>query len=209
MHQNLNDLDTKEKIIVTAIEQFMQFGIRAVTMDDIARLAGVSKKTIYQEFSDKNQLVLETFQKALEQDECKMKELPQLNNGVIEHLVGLSIYVRKRFAEMNPFVMNELQRYYPQCWQIFEEFKQKYIYQEIMEVLQKGKEEGYFRSEINSEIIAAMRVEQMSSLFDPIKFPPSKFNLGELHLEVFEHFLHGIFTEKGKDTYQKKKTNQQ
>ncbi|SNS16175.1 transcriptional regulator, TetR family [Belliella buryatensis] len=200
-------MDTKEKIIVTAIEQFMQYGIRAVTMDDIARLAGISKKTIYQEFADKNQLVLETFQTALEQDECKMKSLPSLKDGVIEHLLGLSAYVRKRFAEMNPFVMNELQRYYPQCWQIFEEFKQKHVHQEIIDVIKKGIEEGYFRSEINPEIIASMRVEQMTSLFDPIKFPPSKFNLGELHVEVFEHFLHGIFTEKGKEAYQKKKTN--
>lgn len=186
----------------------MQFGIRAVTMDDIARLAGVSKKTIYQEFSDKNQLVLETFKTALDRDECKMKELPDLNDGVIEHLLGLSSYVRKRFSEMNPYVLNELQRYYPQCWQIFEDFKQKYVYQEIITVLEKGKEGGFFRPEINPEMIAAMRVEQMTSLFDPIKFPPSKFNIADLHVEVFEHFLHGIFSEKGKEIYLKKKNSQ-
>ncbi|MCH7415376.1 TetR/AcrR family transcriptional regulator [Belliella sp. R4-6] len=202
-------MDTKEKIIVTAIDQFMQYGIRSVTMDDIARLSGVSKKTVYQEFVDKNQLVYETFQSALEQDECKMKALPKLNDGVIDHLVGLSSYVRKRFSQMNPFVMNELQRYYPQCWQIFEEFKQKHIHQEIIDVLVKGIEEGYFRPEINPQIIATMRIEQMMSLFDPLKFPPAKFNLGEVHVEVFEHFLHGIFTEKGKETYLKKKSKQE
>ncbi|MFD2036210.1 TetR/AcrR family transcriptional regulator [Belliella marina] len=199
-------MDTREKIIVTAVEQFMQFGIRSVTMDDIARLTGVSKKTVYQEFSDKNQLVLETFQKELDEAGCKISELPDINGGVIDHLIGLSCYLKKRFSEMNPFVLNEIQRYYPQCWQIFEDFKKKHIHQEIIGVLEKGVEQGYFRPEINTEIIAAMRIEQMSSLFDPIKFPPSKHNMGDLHLEIFEHFLYGIFTEKGKETYLNKKS---
>ncbi len=92
----------------------MHLGVRSVTMDDIARQAGVSKKTIYQEFSDKNQLVFESFSTALEEDKCKMENLPQLNEGVIEHLIGLSNYMRKRFGDMNPLVMNEIQRYHPQ-----------------------------------------------------------------------------------------------
>ena len=177
-------------------------------MDDIARLAGVSKKTIYQEFIDKNHLVLETFQSAIQDDEMMMKRLPQLNDGIIEHLIGLSTYIRKRFSEMNPLVMNEIQRYYPQCWQLFEDFKSKCIYKDIVNLLEKGIQDGYFRPEIDPEIIALMRMEQMMSLFDPIKFPPSKYNMGDLHLEMFEHFLHGIFTEKGKETYLKKKNSQ-
>lgn len=201
-------MDTREKIIVTAIDQFMHYGIRSITMDDIARLAGISKKTIYQEFTDKNHLVLETFQSALDNDEMMLKCLPQLNDGIIEHLIGLSNYIRKRFSEMNPLVMNEIQRYYPQCWQLFEDFKSKCIYQDIVNLLEKGIHDGFFRPEIDPEIIALMRMEQMMSLFDPIKFPPSKYNMGDLHLEMFEHFLYGIFTDKGKETYLKKKNSQ-
>lgn len=201
-------MDTREKIIVTAIDQFMHYGIRSVTMDDIARLAGISKKTIYQEFTDKNHLVLETFQSALDNDEMMLKRLPQLNDGIIEHLIGLSNYIRKRFSEMNPLVMNEIQRYYPTCWQLFEDFKSKCIYRDIVNLLEKGIQDGFFRPEIDPEIIALMRMEQMMSLFDPIKFPPSKYNMGDLHLEIFEHFLYGIFTDKGKKTYLKKKNSQ-
>lgn len=201
-------MDTREKIIVTSIDQFMHYGIRSVTMDDIARLAGISKKTIYQEFTDKNHLVLETFQSALDNDEMMLKRLPQLNDGIIEHLIGLSNYIRKRFSEMNPLVMNEIQRYYPTCWQLFEDFKSKCIYRDIVNLLEKGIQDGFFRPEIDPEIIALMRMEQMMSLFDPIKFPPSKYNMGDLHLEIFEHFLYGIFTDKGKKTYLKKKNSQ-
>ncbi|WP_291785222.1 TetR/AcrR family transcriptional regulator [Cecembia sp.] len=194
-------METREKIIDTAKEQFMRFGVRSVTMDDIARLAGVSKKTIYQEFSDKNQLVFETFSSELEESMVRLEHLPKIKDGVIEHLVGLTHYIRQRFGDMNPMVMNEIQRYFPQCWQLFENFKKDYVLKEIIELLEKGKEEGYFRPEINTEIIALMRMEQMMFIFDPIKFPPSKFNAVDLQLEIFEHFLYGIFTEKGREAY--------
>jgi TetR/AcrR family transcriptional regulator, cholesterol catabolism regulator len=198
-------LETRDKIIETAKVQFMRFGVRSVTMDDIARQAGVSKKTIYQEFADKNQLVYDTFSAALEEDIVSMEDLPRIKDGIIEHLVGLTYYIRKRFTDMNPLVMNEIQRYFPQCWRLFEDFKHGHILKEITELLEKGKEEGFFRSEINTEIIALMRLEQMMVIFDPIKFPPSKYNQVELQLQIFEHFLYGIFTEKGREAYLKQK----
>lgn len=170
-------------------------------MDDIARMAGVSKKTIYQEFTDKNQLVYETFDLAIATDKKLMDQIPKYQDGVIEHILGLSAFIRKRFSDFNPMVLNEIQRYFPQCWQLFEEFKNKHIVNEIIALLEKGKSEGVIRKEINSEIIALMRMEQMMLTFDPLKFPTSKYNHVELQLQIFEHFLYGIFTDKGKDAY--------
>lgn len=205
LSSNRNNVDTKEKIIETATEQFMRYGIRSVTMDDIARMAGVSKKTIYQEFTDKNQLVYETFDSAIRNDKKAMEQIPKFQDGVIDHLLGLTAYIRRRFSDFNPMILNEIQRYFPQCWQLFEEFKNKHIVNEIIELLEKGKSEGVIRTEINSEIIALMRMEQMMLTFDPLKFPPSKYNQVELQLHIFEHFLYGIFTDKGKMAYQNQK----
>jgi len=204
----LEKLETKNKIIETATEQFMRYGVRSVTMDDIARLAGVSKKTIYQEFSDKNQLVYETFSRALDEDKCMMEKFPQLKDGVIEHMTGMATYIRERFGDMNPLVLNEIQKYYPEAWQLFEDFKENHIYEEIVGVLEKGVEEGYFRPEIDTRIIARMRLEQMMFSWDPVKFPPSKFNPVDLQIEIFEHFLFGIFTEKGRKAYLTQKIQQ-
>jgi TetR/AcrR family transcriptional regulator, cholesterol catabolism regulator len=176
-------------------------------MDDIARNAGVSKKTIYLDFTDKNQLVLESFSAALEQDKCMMEKFPMVKDGIIDHLVGLSLYIRDRFSDFNPLILHEIQRYYPQCWQVFEDFKHEHVYQEIFQLLEKGKEEGVIRPEINSEIIALMRIEQIMYIFDPIKFPVSKFNIVDLQMEIFEHFLFGVFTDKGKAAYLKQKNN--
>jgi TetR/AcrR family transcriptional regulator, cholesterol catabolism regulator len=200
-------LDTRSKIIEVAKEQFTHLGVRTVTMDEIARLAGVSKKTIYQEFTDKNSLVLEAFTAILDEDKCMMKQFPQMEDGIIEHLISLSNYIRKRFSDLNPMVMNEIQRYYPQCWALFEDFKKKGIQKEIMNLLEKGIEKGYFRPEIDTRIMSMVRIEQLMISFDPIKFPPSQYNLADLQIELFEHFLFGIFTEKGREAYLQMKNN--
>jgi TetR/AcrR family transcriptional regulator, cholesterol catabolism regulator len=200
-------LETRIKIIEVAKEQFMHLGVRAVTMDEIARLSGVSKKTIYQEFTDKNALVLETFTTFLDEHNCMMQQLPELEDGVIEHLISLSTLIRKRFSEINPMVLNELQRYYPQCWALFEDFKKRGIQEEIIKLLEMGIEKGYFRPEIDTRIMSMVRIEQMMVSFDPIKFPPSQYNLVDLQIELFEHFLFGIFTEKGRAAYLNMKNN--
>jgi TetR/AcrR family transcriptional regulator, cholesterol catabolism regulator len=202
-------LTTKEKIIEVAVEQFMRYGVRAVTMDDIARQAGVSKKTIYQEFEDKNQLVNDVFSNEMEKDECELKALFEEDNGIINHFFTMTRYIRKRFAEMNPMLLHEIQRYYPQSWQKIEEFKKNHMKKDIKFVLEKGKEEGLFRPEINTDILAQMRLEQITLSMDSRVFPANEFNMMDVQLQIFDHFLHGILTDKGRQAYQEKQLNQE
>ena len=177
-------------------------------MDQIAREAGISKKTIYQEFSDKKQLVYETFSHELDVNVCKLKQLEDDVDGVIEHLIAFSKFLRERFTDMHPMVLNEIKRYYPESWALFEKFKEEYAINNMENLIEKGKQLGYFRPEINARLLAMMRLEQISFLFDPTRFDPSKINLVELQLQMFEHFLYGIFTDKGRAAYQEKMNHQ-
>lgn len=168
----------------------------------------MSKKTIYQEFSDKKQLVYETFSQELEVNACKMMQLEGDADGVIEHIIAFSKFLRERFTNMHPLILNEIKRYYPESWALFEKFKEEYAITNLENLLERGKELGYFRQEINSRLLAMMRLEQISFLFDPVKFNPVRINLGELQFQIFEHFLYGIFTEKGRAAYEEKMNHQ-
>jgi len=201
-------LETREKIIGVAIKEFYRFGIKSVTMDQIAREAGMSKKTIYQEFADKKQLVYETFSQELEVNACKMKQLEDEVDGVIEHLIVFSKFLKDHFTDMHPMVLNEIKRYYPESWALFEKYKEEYAINNIENLIEKGKQLGYFRPKINSRLLAMMRLEQISFLFDPIKFNPVRINLGEMQFQIFEHFLYGIFTDKGRAAYEEKMNHQ-
>lgn len=194
-------METRQRILQIATEQFTRFGVRTVTMEDLARLAGVSKKTIYQEFSDKKDLVKEAFEKILEEDRCKMAYIIESEDGVIEHLVKASKMMRERLQNINPMAIMEIQKYFPESWKMFEDFKINVIMTDLVNVIEKGKQLGYFRTELDSEIIAKVRVNQITSAFDPSNFMNPGFNLADEQFVLMDHFLHGIFTEKGRLAY--------
>lgn len=194
-------METRKRILELATEQFSRFGVRTVTMEDLARLAGVSKKTIYQEFADKKDLVKEAFERILEQDRCKLAFIVENEDGVIEHLVKTSKMMRERLQNMNPLAIMEIQKYFPESWKMFEDFKAKVIMNDLVNVIEKGKKLGYFREEIDSEILAKVRVNQITSAFDPVNFTDPNYNLAEEQMVLLDHFLHGIFTEKGRFAY--------
>jgi len=194
-------LETKEKILEVAMGQFTRLGVRYVTMDDIARSAGVSKKTIYQEFKDKGQLVFEAFKNSMDSDQAFFMRLHEECECPIEHFVEVSKYIRSRFSDINPLVFGEIQRYYPKSWKLFEEFKHNCAIKTIIDVLNSGRKKGYFRKEINTDILAMLRLDQISSTFDPNRFPPAKYNILEVQMAIMDHFIHGILTEKGRELF--------
>lgn len=103
---------------------------------------------------------------------------------------------------MNPLILNEIKRYYPQAWIRFEAFKNGLALKTMVDVLIKGKDAGYFRKEIDVEILAMLRVEQIA--FDFRSLPSaSQFDMVQLQLELFDHFIHGILTDIGREAYLK------
>jgi AcrR family transcriptional regulator len=197
----LLDVETRQRILDVATEQFARFGVRTITMEDLARQVGISKKTIYQEFEDKKDLVKEVFARILEEDRRRLAFIAEQGDGVIEHLVQTSKMMRERLTSINPLVILEVQKYFPEAWKIFESFKEETIQTDLVKVLEKGKELGYFRKEIDSKVLAKVRISQITSAFDPRSFADVEYNLVEEQMIILDHFLHGIFTEKGREAY--------
>jgi hypothetical protein len=101
----------------------------------------------------------------------------------------------------------EIQKYFPEVWDMFNEFKEEIIVTDIINVIEKGKGLGYFRSEINAKILANMRIDQINSSMSPLNKNRGDFSLLTLHIEMLDHFLHGIFTEKGRQAYLQKQNS--
>lgn len=195
------EVETRQRILEIAMAQFARFGVRTITMEDLARQAGISKKTIYQEFDDKKDLVKAVFAAILEQDRKRLQFILEQGDGVIEHLVQTSKMMRERLTSINPLVILEVQKYFPEAWNLFESFKEETIQQDLIKVLERGKELGYFRPEIDSKVLARVRLTQVTSAFDPKNFAEPDYNLVEEQMIILDHFLHGIFTEKGRQAY--------
>lgn len=188
---------TINRIVKGSEELFFKYGLRSVTMDDIAKHLGMSKKTIYKSFEDKDSIIHALMVQKLSEDEHDIVCLSQGTNNVIEVVFKLMSHMNQMFTKINPNVFYELQKYYPNSWKLFKEFKENCILRMVEETLKRGMKEGHIREDINYKVIARLRLEEVEMGFNPIVFPPDKFKIADVQVALIEHWLYGICTLKG------------
>lgn len=187
----------EDRILAGAQELFFKYGIKSITMDDIAKHLAISKKTIYLYFKDKNEVV-ETLMKArLKTDECEMHHSAMKSRNVIEEVFSIMNHISVMFSQMNPILFYELQKYHPNAWKLFKTFKEECVERMVEDSIKRGIREGLVRSDIDTRVIARMRMETLEMGLNPELFPPDKFKIVDVQLALLDHFLHGICTIKG------------
>lgn len=170
-------------------------------MDEIARELGISKKTIYQYFKDKDEVVTEATRYLLDCDRKEFEEIQEQSGNSIEELFLISKCLRKNFENLNPSILFDLKRYHPKAWDLFIEVKENFFKETVRKSLRQGINEGFFRPEIDVEILTVLRLEQVQMSFDPRIFSRSEFDFREVQMQFFDHFVNGIFTDKGRSYY--------
>lgn len=203
----MTDSEVKEKILRGAEDLFLKYGVRSISMDDIARHLTVSKKTLYQHFSDKEELVFTVCRSHMTKNRIEFEEIKATAKNAIDELVKISRCLKKTMEETNPSLLFDLQKYHPSAWQEWVNYKHQYIKESVIKNLKQGIEEGYFRTDLNPEILAKVRIELVQLGFDEGIFPRSKFQLAEVQLQIFDHFVYGLVTEKGRKLYLKYKAH--
>ncbi|MFN4145757.1 MAG: TetR/AcrR family transcriptional regulator [Runella sp.] len=198
----------KERILEKAQELFFRYGVKSVTMDDIARELGISKKTIYQHFTDKDAMVYAGVLAHFDHERCVSEKMQAQAPDPIAEVVMASEQLRQMLTGMNPTMIFDIKRYYPQAWVAFTEFKNGFILDNIRQNLKKGIEMGLYRGNLNVEVLAKLRNEEIELGFDAQIYPPQKFNLLEVQLAMLDHFLRGIVTSKGLKLYENYLENQ-
>jgi AcrR family transcriptional regulator len=186
-----------DRIIQGGEELFLTAGIKSVTMDDIAKHLGMSKKTIYQFFKDKNELVIALVKKKLQEDEDQICSLIAKSENVIEEMINMMKCSEEIFSRINPIVIHDLQKYHPDAWKHFQNFKADVIVHTLELLLTKGIHQGYIRPDIDVKIMARMRVHQVEMGFNASIFPVAEFSTWKVQYQLLEHFNFGICTLKG------------
>lgn len=190
-------MEMKEKILQASQELFFKYGIRSISMDDIAKHLSISKKTIYQFYKDKDEVV-----QLLIEGKCKgdLKYFENIHKdaaNVIEEMFSVMKHLGKLMGEMNPTMFYDLQKFHSDTWNTIKEFREEHIVKMVEEMLTRGIKQGLIRPDINSKILARMRMAQVEMGFNPSIYPPDKFKILDVQLATLEHFLYGICTLKG------------
>jgi AcrR family transcriptional regulator len=206
----LRPMEVKERIKQKADELFRRYGIKSVTMDEIANQLGVSKKTIYHSFSDKNELVDEVIADMLQfNKECCQSYRADSQNAVHEIFMALDM-LQVIFDNMNPSILHDIERNYPATYKKFKDYKYKFLYELVKQNMLRGIDEELYRPEINIDVLAKVRLETMMLPFDEQLFPKNKFSMISLHQQLIEFFLFGVASLKGYKLilkYQKERQN--
>lgn len=201
----MEELEIKDKILKGAEDLFMRYGVRSISMDDIARHLSVSKKTLYQHFADKEDLVIAVSKTHLEAQRKIYEQIRDSSSNVIEHLARIASCIKQDIEKVNPSMLFDIQKFHPKAWAVWGHFK-KIIMQEIADNLKRGMEAGYVREEVNPEILALVRIELIQVVFNEEVFPRTKYKLADVQAQLFDQFVYGIVTDKGKKLYQKYKS---
>jgi AcrR family transcriptional regulator len=190
-------MEIAQRILLTAENLFKRYGVKSITMDDIARKIAISKKTIYQSFRDKDSLILEVTKSHLVRDEQALEEIHAASLDPIDEVLKISDYIRKHLETVNTAILFEIEKYYPKSFDLIHKHHEARVYDMLIHNMKKGKELGLYRQEINVEILARLRIEQIRISCNPELFPGNKYAASLVHHQFFSHFIFGICTLKG------------
>jgi len=190
-------MNMKERIQQKAEELFWRYGIRSVTMDEIASQLGISKKTIYQFYADKDALVKDIFKGITDENKKKCTYFRGIAENAIHEQYLSSDSAQEIFSNINHSLLFDLNRFHPNVFAEFEKFKKQFLFSIIKENIVRGIKEGLFRKDIDVNIITWLKLEMISGVFHNEEVITGKTKPNKFENEMKDFFLHGICTEKG------------
>ncbi|MBC7873176.1 MAG: TetR/AcrR family transcriptional regulator [Ferruginibacter sp.] len=196
-------MEAKERISLKAEELFMQYGIRSVSMDDIANNLGMSKKTLYQYYADKDELVEAVVDRHINEVEGNCVNCRKQATDAIHEIFLTMEHVMEELRNMNPMLLYDLEKFHFKAYQRFKDYKDKFLLQIIRSNMEWGIKDDLYRTDLNIDILSKYRIESIMIPFNVAVFPPGKYNLAKTSEIMIENFTYGLSTIKGHKLIQK------
>lgn len=199
-------MEVKERILLKSHELFNRYGIRSVSMDDIAAQLGMSKKTLYQYYTDKDELVTAVFSVVMDDNRVQCNANKEKADNAVHEVFMAFDMVQEMFANMNVSVLYDMEKYHPTCYKKYVEYKNGFMYGMIRSNIERGIKEEVYRDDIDVDIMTRYRIYSIMLSFNTQVFPNNRTNVVYIEQNLLEHFLNGLATPKGQKLIQKYKS---
>jgi AcrR family transcriptional regulator len=196
-------MEIRERIITEAFSLFGKFGIRSVTMDQLAGHLGISKRTLYENFRDKNELLVEGIRHFRNIMHKEAKDLLKNSSNVIEGIYFIGKHGEKMRKKVNPVFFEDIRKYYPEIHTGISDKNHNSEYSIMLFLIRKGMNEGVFKKSLNPEIVNDFWHEIMDMIMNEETFPRDRYPQEDLVKNMIMPYLIGISTEKGKELIEK------
>ena len=195
-----------KNILLKVRELYISYGIKSITMDDVAKELGISKKTLYQYVTDKDDLVGKFIDNEIAMRQEEICNCFRHGLNAIEELFEISLYMNRLMRNQNPATEYDLKKYYPQHFQKTEKARREGMYEYILLNLKKGIKEGLYREEMNKDIIAKLYLSRAENTHLNELFNKEEFTSIKIFIEILTYHVRGIATEKGIGVLERKIT---
>lgn len=195
--------EEKKAFLQTVLNLYSKYGIKSVTMDDVSRELGISKKTLYHFVSDKHELVEKVidYQCDLRKDWMKSLHLDKL--PALEEVVQVSKMINKTISEFSPSFQYDLSKYYMAIHKKMIGLNRESMAKSMLQNIRKGKAEGYYRADLNENIIVNMHISNVENLAEIDFYNNQELSPEEVQRELFSYHMHAILNEKGLKEYER------
>ncbi len=194
-------MEQLEKILTVSAELFSQYGFKTITMDDIARRAGISKKTLYLHFANKEEVVNESVIWYKNNTTASCAQVLGEAENAVEAMVKILAFFDTMNKRINPMALFEMQRYYPEAYKTFRDLLKDRDVAMMRDNILQGIKEGLYRENIDADIMARYRLESSLLMFQPNLMVNDRNSLIAVAMEIGEHFIYGLVTHKGEELY--------
>jgi len=142
-------------------------------------------------------LVFALIKKELETMEEILDNIRKLSENSIDEILRIMDFFNEFFANFNPAVIYDVQKYFPKAWNLFQQHKNGNMLDCLIKNLKRGLKEGYYRKEIDIPIVSRLRMEMVQTILNSQVFPPKNFDMQKVHVQSLSMFMYGIASEKG------------
>ncbi len=195
-------MNKQQLILSKAKELFMKYGIRSISMDDLARELGISKKTLYQHIKDKKELIRQIMEYDMEEFNKKVENITENAENAMEVIVKINEEMLKIISQLPSNVKYDLKKYYPDIADNINKEMDKKMFEAIVKNIKRGQKEGIFRKDIVPEIIAKLQIIRSKALFNgSYQDIEASYSKAEIIKETFKYHIYGITTKKGLQIY--------
>ncbi|GAB6279936.1 MAG: TetR/AcrR family transcriptional regulator [Lentimicrobium sp.] len=190
-------METKQKIIDTAIDLFQQDGIKSVTMDEIASHAGVSKRTIYEIFTNKAELLKACMDKITEENLSTLRQIRQNSNCFHETIKKLEEFHIQSLQRFHPNFYLDFQKFFPGLWKHINDRNETMKMSEILYFLKENIKNGLIRADVHITFVSRVILELFKLAFSIELDEATRIDRKNIYKDLIVNYFRGIATEKG------------
>lgn len=195
------DLQLKERILEYSRNEFLTRGFSKVTLDEIASNLGISKKTLYKFYPSKEELLRSSLHAMMRSAGWELERIASSEKPLVEKLATALMVAGKYISRVRREAITDFQRFVPSLWREMDQYRNEQIVSRLVRMLEQGREEHVFRSEVNGQVLIYMLTSSLREVINPAVLSKHSFSAHEAAMSIFKVLFEGAFTDEARKEF--------